>query len=132
MSEHPLSDDLNHILRETHNIWDDLRGERLFITGGTGFCGCWLLESLTYANDQLNLGITATVLTRNPEGFRRKVPHLANHPSLEFHVGDLRNSDIVMNRSFWVGVYPGLNEEMLDFIVRTMRQACRKANGASI
>ena len=46
-------------------------------------------------------------------------------------VGDLRNSDIVMNRSFWIGVYPGLTDEMLDFIVRTMRQACRKADGAS-
>lgn len=29
--------------------------------------------------------------------------------------GDLTNTDIVMNRTFWVGVYPGLNQEMLDF-----------------
>ncbi|MHB1357691.1 MAG: lipopolysaccharide biosynthesis protein RfbH [Anaerolineae bacterium] len=47
-------------------------------------------------------------------------------------VGDLRNSDIVMNRSFWVGVYPGLTEEMLNFIARTMRNVCRNANGASV
>ena len=31
-------------------------------------------------------------------------------------VGDLTNTDIVMNRTFWVGVYPGLTTEMLDFI----------------
>ena len=30
--------------------------------------------------------------------------------------GDLTNTDLVMNNSFWVGVYPGLNKEMLSFI----------------
>jgi CDP-4-dehydro-6-deoxyglucose reductase, E1 len=31
-------------------------------------------------------------------------------------VGDLTNSDIVMRRTFWVGVFPGLTEPMLDYI----------------
>ena len=37
--------------------------------------------------------------------------------NVEFRVvGDLTNTDIVMRRNFWVGVYPGLTVPMLDFI----------------
>lgn len=37
--------------------------------------------------------------------------------NVEFRVvGDLTNTDIVMRRTFWVGVYPGLTEPMLDFV----------------
>ena len=32
-------------------------------------------------------------------------------------IGDLRNSDIVMNNTFWIGVWPGLNQKMLDYVV---------------
>jgi CDP-6-deoxy-D-xylo-4-hexulose-3-dehydrase len=32
-------------------------------------------------------------------------------------VGDLTNTDIVMKRSFWVGVYPGLTNQMLDYVI---------------
>ncbi len=35
-------------------------------------------------------------------------------------VSDLINSDIVMNDTFWVGVWPGLTEEMLNYIVETI------------
>ncbi|MBE0447661.1 MAG: lipopolysaccharide biosynthesis protein RfbH [Actinobacteria bacterium] len=40
--------------------------------------------------------------------------------------GDLKNTDIVMNRTFWVGVYPGLTEEMLDYMVRCMREFVKR------
>lgn len=35
-------------------------------------------------------------------------------------VGDLANTDFVMNRVFWIGVYPGLTRPMLDFVVQTV------------
>ena len=89
----PLSEDLNFILAATRQSWEGLRGERLFLTGGTGFFGCWLLESFVWANDQLDLGATAVVLTRNPGAFARKVPHLAAHPAVRLHPGNVRDFD---------------------------------------
>ena len=34
--------------------------------------------------------------------------------------GDLSNTDRVMNDSFWIGVYPGLTEEMLGYVVEKL------------
>jgi nucleoside-diphosphate-sugar epimerase len=85
-----LADDLNHVLAHTKGLWDDLRGQRLFITGGTGFFGCWLLESFLWANDSLDLNASAVVLTRDGDAFRRKAPHLANHSAVALHGGDIR------------------------------------------
>jgi CDP-4-dehydro-6-deoxyglucose reductase, E1 len=35
-------------------------------------------------------------------------------------VGDLINTDVVMRRSFWVGVYPGLTKPMLDYVIESI------------
>jgi CDP-6-deoxy-D-xylo-4-hexulose-3-dehydrase len=35
-------------------------------------------------------------------------------------VGELTNTDIVMNRSFWIGVYPGLTEKMMDYVIESL------------
>ena len=40
-------------------------------------------------------------------------------------VGELPNSDIVMNRSLWIGVYPGLSEEMIGFVVGELERFVR-------
>ena len=85
------TDDLDHVLAHTRDLWEELRGQRLFITGGTGFFGMWLLESFAHANTQLLLRAEVTVLTRNPEAFALKAPHLANRSDLHFVRGDVRN-----------------------------------------
>ncbi len=77
------------IVGACQDVWHKLRGERLFLTGGTGFIGCWLLESLRHANLALDLNIEAVILTRNPAAFRNKLPHLANHPDFQLVAGNV-------------------------------------------
>jgi CDP-4-dehydro-6-deoxyglucose reductase, E1 len=40
-------------------------------------------------------------------------------------VGDLRNTDFVMRNVFWVGIYPGLTEAMLDYVAETLTNFAR-------
>ena len=43
------------------------------------------------------------------------------YKDVEFRVvGDLANTDIVMTRSFWVGVYPGLTTQMMDYVIESI------------
>ncbi len=84
----PLASDLDHVLLHTAGIWEELRGKRVFITGGTGFFGNWLLESFVRANDTLDLNATAYVLTRDPAAFRSRAPRLAANPAIVLHAGD--------------------------------------------
>lgn len=40
-------------------------------------------------------------------------------------IGDLINTDFVMNNVFWLGVYPGLNQASLDYVLETVDQYVR-------
>ena len=35
--------------------------------------------------------------------------------------GELTNTDRIMRDTFWVGVYPGMMDEMIDYMVQTIR-----------
>jgi CDP-6-deoxy-D-xylo-4-hexulose-3-dehydrase len=45
----------------------------------------------------------------------RDVPHRV--------VGSLANADFVMNRAFWIGVYPGLTPVMIDYVIDVLHAA---------
>ncbi|MFG1423680.1 NAD-dependent epimerase/dehydratase family protein [Roseixanthobacter liquoris] len=79
------------VFRHTAGVWAQMRGARIFVTGGTGFVGCWLLESLRYAETRQPLDIEVTVLTRNVDAFAAKAPHLASFRAFKFVTGDVRD-----------------------------------------
>src|SRR4051812_43184250 len=81
--------DLLHIYNKTYLLWEGFRNKSIFITGGTGFFGKWLLESFAYINDTLELNATATVLTRDPEKFLADFPFYRSIPSIRFLKGDI-------------------------------------------
>ena len=87
------STDLDLILNRTAPLWEEMRNQQIFLTGGTGFFGCWLLESFSHINRQLSLNARGTVLTRDPAAFASKCPQIAADPSLAFLKGDVRSFD---------------------------------------
>ena len=91
LHNNPLKDDLDQILIHTEGLWEEFRDQRIFITGGTGYFGCWLLESFAWANDKLKLNAKAIVLSRNPEAFAEKAAHLYHHSAIEFLRGDIKD-----------------------------------------
>jgi dTDP-glucose 4,6-dehydratase len=55
-------EDLEHVFQNTLDIWESFRGKSIFLTGGTGFFGKWLLESFIYVNGKLDLNAKITTL----------------------------------------------------------------------
>jgi nucleoside-diphosphate-sugar epimerase len=88
----PLSDDdLKFVLERTQSLWHELRGQRLFVSGGTGFFGCWLVESFCHMNRLLDSNARVTILTRSPNVFAQKCPHLVSDPAVDLLEGDVRS-----------------------------------------
>jgi len=74
---HPIiQQDIEQVAKTVGTSLDRLRGKRLLITGGTGFIGTWLLETISWLNDRWDHPCRVYVPTRSPETFIRKVPHL--------------------------------------------------------
>ena len=85
--------DLDLVLTSTRALWSEMRGQRLLLTGGTGFFGCWLVESFCHVNRELGLGAQVTVLSRDPAKFLAKCPHLSGDSAITLLAGDVRDFD---------------------------------------
>ena len=81
---------LDSALAGGREVWERGRHARILLTGGTGFVGTWLLELFCRANQVFNLGAEIWVLTRDPERFSGRSPHLAKNAGVHLLKGDVR------------------------------------------
>lgn len=86
-----LTCDLDYMTKRTAGLWEVARGSRIFVTGGTGFFGRWILESFLAANRLLALDASAVVLTRRPKEFAKSAPHIVADAAIKLLPGDVRN-----------------------------------------
>ena len=112
------------------------RNWQLLRDGLAPYEDAFLLPQATHRSDPSWFGFPITVREEAPFDRNELVHHLEDrkiatrllfggnltrqpaYEDVEFRsVGELPNSDVVMNRSFWIGVYPGLTEEMIAFVV---------------
>ena len=61
--------DLDIAISHVGTAWEVLRGQNIFITGGTGFVGKWLLATLKHARQAHQLNCRVTILSRHPDNF---------------------------------------------------------------
>ncbi|MBI4305703.1 MAG: lipopolysaccharide biosynthesis protein RfbH [Chloroflexi bacterium] len=104
--------------RPTPNSEPSWFGFPLTIQGGAPFDRNTLVRYLEVRNIATRL-LFGGNLVRQPA--YRTVPHR--------RVGDLENSDVVMNRSLWLGVFPGLDPEMIQYVIDSVSEfvaTCRR------
>ncbi|MFN7684425.1 MAG: NAD-dependent epimerase/dehydratase family protein [Oligoflexia bacterium] len=82
--------DLNEILEASRQDLLALKGARIFVTGGTGFFGKWIVETLMHARELLLGGdLEVTVLTRNPAQARKVFEGAFDLGQIKWHSGEI-------------------------------------------
>ncbi len=84
-----LTSELDEVLQSTAHLWENMRGQQIFVTGGTGFFGRWLAETFCYINRLLDLRAQATLLTRSPTSFSTRMPHIVSQNCIKLLGGDV-------------------------------------------
>lgn len=84
-------EDLNLIANKLAKDFTFFKNKKLFLTGGTGFFGKWILEAFLFLNNQHRLNISVSILSRSPDKFKRLHPHISGHDNFVFIKGDIKN-----------------------------------------
>jgi dTDP-glucose 4,6-dehydratase len=83
--------DVEEVVKSNVQLLAPLKGEKVLITGGTGFVGTWLVETLAYLNDQFAYGIKIQLLAKQAEQFKARVPHLGGRKDVALIARDVKD-----------------------------------------
>ncbi|MDP1890946.1 MAG: NAD(P)-dependent oxidoreductase [Gemmatimonadaceae bacterium] len=85
-----LEQDLDAALARTRDLWTELSGARLLLTGSTGFVGTLLLESVAHARARTGADLRVVALARDPARLRARLPWTGTAAWLDIVRGDTR------------------------------------------
>jgi nucleoside-diphosphate-sugar epimerase len=118
--------DLDEIVRDARTDLLALKNQRLFLTGGTGFFGTWLLAALARADDELGLALEVTALSRDPAGFLEKFPEAGRFNFIPGDVIDFSPGsgrfDFVLHAATDTVIAPEREEERSRVIIEGTRR----------
>jgi len=123
-------EDIDFILQSLAREFSELRGEKVLLTGATGFFGKWITQALLAAQDRLELGLTLTLLTRNRRQAEASSPWLAARKDLEWLECDIR--ELPTDRRFDTILHGAaaasrdLNENQPDVMFDTIVEGTRR------
>ena len=78
-----LEPEVARVVARVGRRWEALHRRAVFVTGGTGFVGRWMVASLLQANDALHLDCRVLILSRDTQAFSAAAPEIAGHPAVE-------------------------------------------------
>lgn len=109
-----IEDDFDAIHAALAQDWPNIAGKRIFMTGGTGFIGRWMLRALADANRRLGIGVEIDVLTRDPDAFAKREPELAAAKGFRLVRGDV--------------LAPGTPGSLYDYVLHAATEASADLN----
>jgi nucleoside-diphosphate-sugar epimerase len=136
----PFNYDIEYVLEGVGEAWMALKKQSILITGGTGIIGKWLIATLLQADHRLELEVTVTVVSRNPNAFRRDYPVFAENKRLTWVKGDVRKFTLPKDAKFSHVIHAATDvvaaksaEDLLDSCITGTRHVIKHARrcGAS-
>lgn len=99
-------EDLEHVAARLRQP-ELLRNAHILMTGGSGFVGIWLTETLLWLSRAHDLNLHLTLLSRQPQLFLQRHPYLREHANLHFIQGDLSHTPELDTLTRALRVQPG-------------------------
>jgi dTDP-glucose 4,6-dehydratase len=91
MSTGIVQEDIRAVVGRVGRAFERLAGKTILLTGGTGFIGSYLLETLAYVNDEvLPRPCQVQAVTRDPSRVWKRLPHLRGRTDLRLLEADVR------------------------------------------